>query len=165
MILKASTLWRLLAPPVPSSSLAAVGAPGPAATAAAPAVGVAVGVGVGVAAGHGAARAAAAALEPRLAPPLARLLALVLALLAAGDLVALVLAHVLAGVLRLLLLRFRGLGLGLVVFDADDVHGEALLLELLRDAHRVDGADHRQRALLGVNVHRLDPCSRHSVQG
>ena len=142
--------------------LAAEG-PGPAA-AAAPAAAVGVAGRVAEARARPAAAAAAGAgapLEPRLAAPLApllaRLLALVLALLAAGDLVAPLLAELLAGLLAGVL-RLRRLGL--VVRHADDGRREALLLEPLRDAHRVHGADHRQRALVGVDLHRLDPWSR-----
>ena len=141
--------------------LAAEG-PGPAAAAApAAAVGVAGRVAEARARPAAAAAGAGAPLEPRLAAPLepllARLLALVLALLAAGDLVAPLLAELLAGLLAGVL-RLRRLGL--VVRHADDGRREALLLELLRDAHRVHGADHRQRALVGVDLHRLDPWSR-----
>ena len=151
--------------------LAAEG-PGPAA-AAAPAAAVGVAGRVAEARARPAAAAAAGAgapLEPRLAAPLApllaRLLALFLALLAAGDLVAPLLAELLAGLLAGVLLRLRRLGL--VVRHADDGRREALLLEPLRDAHRVHGADHRQRALVGVDLHRLDPWSRaqrHGVVG
>ena len=150
--------------------LAAEG-PGPAA-AAAPAAAVGVAGRVAEARARPAAAAAAGAgapLEPRLAAPLApllaRLLALVLALLAAGDLVAPLLAELLA---RLLAGVLRLRRLGLVVRHADDGRREALLLEPLRDAHRVHGADHRQRALVGVDLHRLDPWSkaqRHGVVG
>ena len=135
---------------------------GPAAAAApAAAVGVAGRVAEARARPAAAAAGAGAPLEPRLAAPLApllaRLLALFLALLAAGDLVAPLLAELLAGLLAGVL-RLRRLGL--VVRHADDGRREALLLELLRDAHRVHGADHRQRALVGVDLHRLDPWSR-----
>ena len=141
--------------------LAAEG-PGPAAAAApAAAVGVAGRVAEARARPAAAAAGAGAPLEPRLAAPLApllaRLLALFLALLAAGDLVAPLLAELLA---RLLAGVLRLRRLGLVVRHADDGRREALLLELLRDAHRVHGADHRQRALVGVDLHRLDPWSR-----
>ena len=114
------------------------------------------GVAVDAGAPRPAAAAGAAALaEPRLAGllalVLALLLALVLALLAAGDLLALGLAELLARLLAGVLV------LGLVVLHADDGRREALLLEPQHDAHRVHGAHHRQRALLGVDVQGLDP--------
>ena len=156
------TMRMMFSPPGYYLFLAAEG-PGPAA-AAAPAAAVGVAGRVAEARARPAATAAAGAgapLEPRLAAPLApllaRLLALFLALLAAGDLVAPLLAELLAGLLAGVL-RLRRLGL--VVRHADDGRREALLLELLRDAHRVHGADHRQRALVGVDLHRLDPWSR-----
>ena len=116
------------------------------------------GVAVDAGAPRPAAAAGAAALaEPRLAGllalVLALLLALVLALLAAGDLLALGLAELLARLLAGVLV----LVLGLVVLHADDGRREALLLEPQHDAHRVHGAHHRQRALLGVDVQGLDP--------
>lgn len=59
----------------------------------------------------------------------------------------------LLGLLAGVLLRL----LGLVVLHGDDARGEALLPQLAHDAHRVDDPDHRQRALLRINVHGLDP--------
>ena len=72
-------------------------------------------------------------------------------------LLALALARIIV-VLLLLLRRRRIRLLGRVVLDADDRRREALLLQPVHDLHRVHGAQHRQRALLLVDVHRLDPC-------
>lgn len=69
------------------------------------------------------------------------------------------LAVLLPSLLQFLLGLLAGvlLLLGLVVLHGDDARGEALLPQLAHDAHRVDDPDHRQRALLRINVHGFDP--------